>query len=77
LIELEKIIQKYNVGTFIEHHDPVHIANCIIKIFEQPQLLEDWKINSQKVKSAYNWENEEKKLFTIFDTVSRDAALLK
>jgi glycosyltransferase involved in cell wall biosynthesis len=77
LIELEKIIQKYNVGTFIENHDPVHIANCIVKVFEQPQLLEEWTVNTQKVKRDFNWENEEKKLLNIFYTVSQDAALVK
>jgi glycosyltransferase involved in cell wall biosynthesis len=33
LVELEKIVLEYQVGTFIENHEPDHIATCIREIF--------------------------------------------
>jgi glycosyltransferase involved in cell wall biosynthesis len=75
LVELESIIRDYGIGTFIENHNPKHIAECIKNAFEHPELLEEWKKNTEKVKMAYNWENEEVKLVQIFDLVSKEAHL--
>lgn len=72
LIEMERIISTYDVGTYIENHDPEHIAYCIRKAFEDPLQLERWKRNTLRVKEEMNWENEEKVLFQIFENVCND-----
>ncbi len=72
LVELQSIIEKYNVGYLIQSHHPEHIADCIMYVFSNPMLLEQWKKNLVAVKRDYNWENEEVKLLKIFETVSRD-----
>lgn len=77
LVELEKIIEVNNVGTFINDHDPAHIAETIKKIFENPELLHTWKENTYKAKQLYNWEIEEVKLLNIYENVCKSAGYTK
>lgn len=75
LMELEKIITQYNVGAFIENHDPVHIAHCIQNVFQNPDELETWRKNTVYVKQNFNWEKEEIKLLQLFEKVCKDHGL--
>jgi glycosyltransferase involved in cell wall biosynthesis len=76
LVELEKIIQKHNVGTFIENHDPYHIAEAIREIAQDEERLAEWKRNTLNAKHEYNWEREERKLLHIYSKVCKDAGLI-
>ncbi|HYH16038.1 MAG TPA: glycosyltransferase, partial [Flavisolibacter sp.] len=75
LIEMERIISKYDVGTYIENHEPEHIAQCIQNVFKDPVRLEKWKQNTQWVKAEMNWENEEKVLLEIYEKVCTESNL--
>lgn len=68
LVELEKIISSYQVGLFIENHDPKHIAEKINtalnisanqkadlkKFFEKAQNELNWEKESEVVKEVYS-----------------------
>jgi len=58
LPELEKIINQYHIGTFIENHEPEHIAERIRFALSN---VDDWKKNLHLAASELNWEEEEKK----------------
>jgi glycosyltransferase involved in cell wall biosynthesis len=73
LIEQERIINQYDVGTFIEDHHPEHIARKIKEIFGDPDLLHRWKQNTCRVKEDLNWENESKIILDIFKQVEKDS----
>jgi glycosyltransferase involved in cell wall biosynthesis len=73
LTEQEKIIRQYDVGGFIEDHQPVHIAQKIKEIFGNPVLLQKWKNNTGLVRDELNWENESKIVLEIFKQVERDS----
>jgi glycosyltransferase involved in cell wall biosynthesis len=73
LVEQEKIINRYDVGTFIEHHEPEHIAGKIKEIFGNPELLKRWKENTRRVREELNWENESKIITYIFKQVDSDS----
>jgi glycosyltransferase involved in cell wall biosynthesis len=75
LIELEKIIDTYQVGTFLENNEPTHIAAKVEEIFRNPSLLETWRLNTQKVRREINWEKEQETLLQIFDRVCHDAGI--
>jgi glycosyltransferase involved in cell wall biosynthesis len=75
LIEQEKIISHYDVGGFIENHQPEHIAQKIQDIFKHPELLERWKRNTCRVKDELNWENESKIVLDIFKQVEKDSVI--
>jgi glycosyltransferase involved in cell wall biosynthesis len=72
LVEIERMINKYKIGTFIESHDPKHIADKIRGIFSNQQLLEEWKRNLPLASKEVNWQNEEKVLLDIYRTLSKE-----
>jgi glycosyltransferase involved in cell wall biosynthesis len=72
LIELEKIVNAYNVGDFIENHDPAHIASCIQKVADNPGKLKIWKDNTENLRRDLNWENEGKIVLRIFKQVESE-----
>jgi len=69
LVELEKIVRKYEVGTFIDNHEPQHIASCIEAVFSDPVRLETWKRHTDKVREELNWEREGQVVLEIFKQV--------
>jgi len=72
LVELEKIVNQYQVGSFIETHEPAHIASCIEKIFLDPAQLAVWKANTEHVRRELNWETESKIVLDIFKQVEAE-----
>lgn len=73
LVEQEKIINHYNVGDFIDDHQPEHIAKKIKEIFADPAKLNMWKQNTARVREELNWENESKIIAGIFKQVEQES----
>ena len=73
LVEQERIINRYEVGSFIEDHHPEHIAKKIKEIFADPATLNQWKWNTHRVREELNWENESKIVLDIFKQVEKDS----
>ncbi len=67
LIELKQIIDRYDIGYYIENHDPVHIANVINKIFSDKKRYAIVKQNTLKAKVDLCWENEQAVLKNMID----------
>lgn len=67
LIELKQIIDKYEIGYYIQNHDPKHIATTIESIFEDKVHYNTIKLNTKKAKEELCWENEEKVLLSIIN----------
>lgn len=65
LPEIKNIIEKYDIGFFIENHDPKHISQLIQTIFENEKRYSTVKTNTAKAKTELNWENEENNLINI------------
>ncbi|MDR3653454.1 MAG: glycosyltransferase [Paludibacter sp.] len=65
LVELKQIIDKYDIGYYIQNHDPKHIAEVIKRIFEDEIRYKQVKENTAKAKKELCWENEEKVLMEI------------
>ncbi|MDF2456710.1 MAG: a-glycosyltransferase-related protein glycosyltransferase family 4 protein [Cytophagaceae bacterium] len=70
LQEVEKMILKYNIGTFVPSHDPKAIAHTIQLAFDTPGQLEEWKSNLARAAQEVNWQNEEKVLVGIYREIS-------
>jgi glycosyltransferase involved in cell wall biosynthesis len=66
LVEIKNIIEKYEIGLFIENHDPKHIAGKIGKMLADEKQLALFKENTKKAAAELNWENEKKTLIEIF-----------
>lgn len=69
LPEIEKIIETYGVGDFIESHDPQKIAEAIRKMVAGDK---DRYIHAiQKANAEMNWATEQKKLRDLIDRAMR------
>ncbi len=66
LIEIKNIIQTYQVGTCINNHDPIHIAEKINTILSDTNTLLDWKKNTKIAAEKLNWEIEERQLIEVY-----------
>jgi glycosyltransferase involved in cell wall biosynthesis len=66
LVELKNIIQHYEIGDFIENHDPEHIADKIKEMLGDEKRMNLYKENTRKAAAELNWENEKKTLVEIF-----------
>lgn len=65
LVELKQIIDKYDIGYYIQSHDPKHIAQVINDIFTDKLRYTTVKSNTAKAKAELCWENEEKVLLEL------------
>jgi glycosyltransferase involved in cell wall biosynthesis len=73
LIEQERLIKQYDVGGFIEDHQPENIARKIMEIFADTDQLNRWKQNTCRARKELNWEIESKIVLEIFKQVERDS----
>lgn len=69
LQEVDRMIELYNVGTFIETHDPKHIAERIQYIYNHPDLLKLWQENTRIASEQVNWKTQEDELKNIYTQV--------
>lgn len=72
LVELEKIVVGYDVGDFIENHDPRHIASRIEAALSDGERVARWKANTYRLTEEMNWEREGKVVLEIFEQVVRE-----
>jgi len=67
LIEVQKIIEQYQIGETIDNHNPLHISNKINEIFKNNGKLEFWKKNLIIAQQELCWENEKKVLIKAYE----------
>lgn len=65
LPEISRIITKYNIGTFIDDHEPEHIARKISSLLKDREQIKIWKENLKFVSEELIWENEKQILVDI------------
>ena len=66
LPEIEKIIRRYDIGLFIEDHEPSTIAATIREALLDEARRGQWQRNLALAAQDLCWENEEKKLLEIY-----------
>lgn len=64
--EIRRIIDQYDIGYFIENHNPEDMSKVINEIFDEGIRYEIVKNNTLVAKKELVWENEEQKLLAIF-----------
>ena len=69
VIEVQKIIEAYNVGLFIENHEPKHIADQIRLALSNVELQNTWSKNIERVAKELNWEQEEIALKEVYTKI--------
>ena len=66
LVEVKRIMNKYNIGEIVEDYSPESLAKKLNEMLSNSEKREVWKGNMQKAKKELNWENEQKKLIEIY-----------
>jgi len=66
LIEIKKLITKYNIGDFIPSHDPVDISKKLNQIIRDPNQVRKWKENIHFASKELTWENEAKNIEKVY-----------
>lgn len=64
--EMQKVVNKYEIGTVYDHKNPKLLAEKIQEIFELKNRYQKWKENTKKAAEELCWENEEKILIQIY-----------
>jgi glycosyltransferase involved in cell wall biosynthesis len=68
LPEIENLVNKYKIGTYIENHDPKHIADKINSFLTSDLYLE-YKSNTIIAAIENNWQIEKQKLISLFNKI--------
>lgn len=58
LIEVRKIVEKYEIGAVVASHNPKDIAEAIHSLRANPELLTKYKRNTSRMNEVLNWESE-------------------
>lgn len=66
LPEIKRIVDEYNIGDFIESHDPQHIAGKMSAMLSDQDRINAWKTNLKVAAEKLNWENEKQVLTEIY-----------
>jgi glycosyltransferase involved in cell wall biosynthesis len=67
LVEIRKIVERYDVGDFIPGHNPRDIAAKVNEILGNQTLMERWRKNCTFAARQLNWENESKILMEVYN----------
>ena len=70
LVEVEKIVNTFQIGDFIETHDPKHIAEKLQQM-QRSQSYKKWKENLKHAKNVLTWEEERKVLINIIESIAK------
>lgn len=75
LQEVERIMNLYGIGTFVESYDPKHIAERIQWVHDNPESYAQWHENLKRAAQEINWEQQEKVLLSIYQRIKDENGL--
>jgi len=67
--EYESFNNEYEVAILIDRLDEDHIARAIKRLLKDRALYNKLKANSLRAREVYNWQNEEKKLISVYENL--------
>jgi len=73
LPEMKSLVDYFEIGEFIENHEPRSLANKMDSMLKNPEQMAVYKQNLLKAAEELCWENEEKRLILTVDNLMRDA----
>ena len=68
LTEIQKIVEKYNIGELIDNHEVKYIAKKINDFLRNEEKLLKCKENTNFAAKELCWENEEQVLINVYKT---------
>ena len=67
--EIKKIVENYGIGLLTDNYEEEHLADMINFMLNDTDSREFWKANLINAAKELNWENEEEKLFAVYDAL--------
>lgn len=68
----KNIIDRYKCGIYVNPENKDEIKSAILKFLSNPKMLEIYGKNARKaIERKFNWQLEEKKLYTFYDKIYR------
>jgi glycosyltransferase involved in cell wall biosynthesis len=67
IVEVKRIIDRYNIGMNINEITPQAIADAVLWIYENSAVYEQWKQNNALAARDFCWETEQLVLDEIYD----------
>ncbi len=71
LPEIKKVVEKYNIGCFIQEPTRENIIKTINNVLQNDELLQQWSNNCLVAKKELSWQNEEKEIFGILKQIEQ------
>ena len=65
--EMKSIVDHYQIGTFIESHDPVILAAQLDKLLSDGEQMSHFRKNLRKAAEELCWEKEERVLLNLLN----------
>jgi glycosyltransferase involved in cell wall biosynthesis len=75
LQEVERIMNMYNIGTFVDSYEPKHIAERIQWIYDHPEEYSKWENNLSFAAKKINWQEQEKVLLRIYQRIKDEVGI--
>jgi len=75
LQEVERIMNMYNIGTFVDSYEPKHIAERIQWIYDHPEEYSKWENNLSFAAKKINWQEQEKILLRIYQRIKDEVGI--
>lgn len=69
VVEVSKLVRKYQVGEVINNFEPQALAQQVQQILDNPSLMDEWKKNCVLAAEKENWEAEVQQLNTFYPKV--------
>jgi glycosyltransferase involved in cell wall biosynthesis len=67
MVEVETIVNEYEIGIVLEEMNSKNIADAVMHLNANASFYEKCKKNTVRAYQDLNWQNEEKKLLSIFE----------
>lgn len=64
--EMRRVVMDHGIGSVFEPSDPKDIARAVREVLDHPEKREQMRQNTTSAASAYNWENESRKLIDLY-----------
>ena len=67
VVEVKRIVEKYELGAIIPTHDPLDIAETMARFVRDEELLSNCKEKARAAAKELHWDHEKKNLTQIID----------
>lgn len=69
VVEVSKLVKKYQVGEVINDFEPQSLAQQVQQILDNPSLMEQWEANCALAAEKENWEAEVQQLNAFYPKI--------